>query len=180
MTAQGYLSEAEAGFLYEIARNATGPIVEIGSYQGRSTIALALGSRAGHGVPVFAIEPHEQFAGPLGGVFGPADRAAFFRNLLETGVTEIVRLINLSSEIVAPGWRTKIDVLWIDGDHTYEGVRRDVDVWLPHLMPEARLAFHDTDHRELGPWKVVEELLSEGFTHVEELPRISVLKRTID
>jgi hypothetical protein len=56
-----------------------GCIVEVGSYRGRPTAALALGSLSGFQVPVYAVDPQEEFKGIYGGQFGPEDRGAFFR-----------------------------------------------------------------------------------------------------
>src|SRR5688572_18105147 len=56
----GWLSDREAGLLWSCARNATGPIIEIGSHHGRSTAALGLGSMAGNKSPLFAVD---SFAG---------------------------------------------------------------------------------------------------------------------
>src|SRR4051812_26267900 len=57
----GWLHPAEAAVLHhlatEAARLGAGPIVEIGSWQGRSTVALATAARV-WGVPVVAIDPH--------------------------------------------------------------------------------------------------------------------------
>ena len=92
-----------------------GAIVEVGSYHGRSTVALSCGAEAGAKLPVYAIEPHEHFIGELGGNFGPPDRAAFFETMLRTSCFENVRLVNLSSEIVSPGWQLPVSALWIDG-----------------------------------------------------------------
>src|SRR5437868_8006845 len=66
------ISAEELLFLEGLAREVQPPecIVEVGSYRGRSTAALAAGSRAGGGAAVYAIEPHEQFTGVLGGQFG--------------------------------------------------------------------------------------------------------------
>ena len=87
MTVEGQISPAESLLLFQLASKVTeGVILEVGSYRGRSTVALALGTRAGASLPVFAIEPHEPFQGALGGVFGPEDREHFFRNLLRAGV----------------------------------------------------------------------------------------------
>lgn len=153
----------EAELLYHLAREAAGGcIVEVGSYRGRSTVALALGAADGARAPVYAIEPHETFVGALGGEFGPRDRAAFFRTMLRTGCYRNVRLVNLTSEVVASGWHLPIALLWIDGDHTYEGVRRDFDSWSPHLTADATIAFDDTDHEDLGPHRVLSELLDSG------------------
>jgi predicted O-methyltransferase YrrM len=54
----GWLSDEEATALYELAKGCTGRgvIVEIGSFKGRSTICLGLGSQAGQGVPIYAID----------------------------------------------------------------------------------------------------------------------------
>ena len=52
----GWLSLQEAALLYDLAVDSPGPIVEIGSYQGRSTAALSLGSKAGQQQTVYAID----------------------------------------------------------------------------------------------------------------------------
>jgi hypothetical protein len=166
------IGDKEAALLTRLASEvAEGCIVEIGSYRGMSTIALAKGAR----VPVYAIEPHEHFQGVLGGMFGPADRRAFFENLLRAGVVEQVRLVNLSSEIVAPGWQLPVGLLWIDGDHRYEAVRRDFECWEPYLS--GKVAFHDAIQPTLGPFQLIEELLDDGFELVEHVQGTKVLRR---
>src|SRR5271165_3238736 len=91
----GWLGLNAAELLFAVAASARiGCIVEVGSYRGRSTVALCAGSSTGANVPVFAIEPHEHFIGIKGGAFGPSDRRAFFRTMLATKLTRLVRLIN--------------------------------------------------------------------------------------
>jgi hypothetical protein len=136
-----------------------------------STIALAKGAC----VPVYAIEPHEHFQGVLGGTFGPADRRAFFENLLRAGVVERVRLVNLSSEVVTPGWQLPVGLLWIDGDHRYAAVRRDFYCWEPHLL--GNVAFHDAIQPKLGPTQLIDELLAGDFELVEHIQGTKVLRR---
>ena len=90
---EGMLSFEECVLLYRLARDVTsGCIVEIGSYRGRSATFLGRGSLDGARVPVYAVDPHKEFVGVLGGVFGPQDRAAFYRAMLDNGVSEIVSL----------------------------------------------------------------------------------------
>ena len=84
-------------------------------------MALGRGSLDGHRVPVFIIEPHQTFTGVRGGRFGPADAGAFYRAILETGCYHVVRLVSLSSEQVTAAWSWPVALLWIDGDHRYEG-----------------------------------------------------------
>ncbi len=178
-TLDGKLSDEEAVLLYELAtRVREGVIVEVGSYRGKSTIALALGSIAGAGAAVYAIEPHESFTGPLGGEFGPQDRVVFFRQVLEAECAETVRLVNLSSEVLAPGWKTPVGLLWIDGDHGLEGTRRDAECWLPHLLPGSLVAFHDTLDETLGPHRVVGELCDgKDYELVRRLNTTAVLRK---
>jgi hypothetical protein len=176
---QGMTSFKEVSLLYELAREAKdGCIVEVGSYRGRSTVALGLGSMDGNRVPVFAIDPHEEFRGVLGGQFGPEDRGAFFRAMLDTACYQVVRLVNLSSEAVAARWTKPVDLLWIDGDHSYEGVKRDFSCWSPHLTDDAMVAFDDATDPTIGPHKMIAELLESGlFQKTETVNKITVLKK---
>jgi MMP 1-O-methyltransferase len=178
---EGSTSEAELLTLFELAQEVRdGCIVEVGSWRGRSTGALAIGSRCYKRAPVYAIEPHEEFDDEAGGHFGCTDRVAFFQNMLRLEVLDIVRLVNLSSEIVAPAWPKSVGLLWIDGNHTYDAVRRDVLSWLPRLRPDAIVAFHDANEAKnrLGPYHVVEELMASGdWKRGREIDRMKVLHR---
>lgn len=174
----GWLSLDEADLLYRLARGVSHDcIVEIGSYRGRSTIALALGSAAGHNVKIYAIDPHEPFKGPLGGTFGPDDRATFFHNMLATKCYQNVSLVNLSSEIISPGWKEPVALLWIDGDHTMMGVRRDLRCWLPYLTEDGLIAFDDSLDPALGPFQVIDDLMRHGFKIVDRLGKVTVIEQ---
>lgn len=161
MGIEGWLSFEEAVNLYTLARKCfDGCIVEVGSYRGKSTLALGLGALAGYKVKVYAIDPHEAFTGVNGGAFGPEDRKAFMYNLASTGAYSVVRLVNLSSEIISPGWKERVSLLWIDGDHSYEGVKRDWGCWLPHLSDVATVVFDDALDKNLGPSRLLGEILT--------------------
>ena len=176
---KGWLSLDEARLLHSSAGQVTdGCIVEVGSYRGRSTIALAIG--APEGVPVYAVEPHEEFLGPRGAFFGPEDRKAWMENMLRSGVWERVRLVNLSSEVVTPGWDKPVGLIWIDGDHHYEAVRRDIEVWTPHLLPDAQVLFDDSVKPKTGPGRVVRELVDSGAYEIaEQTGKVSKLRRLV-
>lgn len=158
---EGWLSLEEAINLYTLAEKCQdGCIVEVGSYRGKSTLALALGTLAGYRAKVYAIDPHEIFSGVNGGTFGPQDRKVFMRNVARTDAYNIVRLVNLSSEIISPGWTEQVSLLWIDGDHSYEGVKRDWECWLPHLSATATVVFDDALDEHLGPSRLLKEILA--------------------
>ena len=78
----GWLTDEEGEALYELARACTGRgvIVEIGSWKGKSTVCLGLGSRAGASIPVYAVDPHADYR------FGD-----FKNNVERAGITELVR-----------------------------------------------------------------------------------------
>src|SRR5215471_7984361 len=179
-TTEGAISLEECDLLYGLAAQiATGCIVEIGSFRGKSTVALALGSMAGARVPVYAIEPHERFTGVLGGQFEPTDRTEFFKNMIRAEVAEIVRLVNLSSEVVTAGWSAPVGMLWIDGDHRYPAVKRDFDCWAPFLIPGAIVVFHDSLDPALGPAQVIAEAVRlRRFDKVLQLGLTTVLRRS--
>jgi Methyltransferase domain len=114
----------------------------------------------------------------LGGRFGPEDRGAFYRHMLCTGAYRTVRLVNLTSRIVAPGWELPVGLLWIDGDHTYEGVRSDFDLCAPHLTQRATVAFDDAANRNLGPYRVIQELIASREYRMVRDAKLSVLERS--
>jgi len=175
LAVEGMLTGDEAGELIRLAAQVSvdSCVLEVGSYRGRSATALALGAKSGGNAPVYAIEPHEQYVGVLGGTFGPADRQAFFRNVIKAGVAEQIRLVNLSSEVVSKGWSRPIGMLWLDGDHSFEGVQRDFEAWAPFLVSDAVVAFHDAHDPALGPRQMIDRLLADGdfeqFSAVGEL-----------
>lgn len=181
MLTPGLTSRAEAQALYRLAREtpADQAIVEVGSFRGRSTVALALGSRAGHGAPVFAIDPHEDYqVNERTPHIGARDRAAFYRTMLRTRCWREVRLVNLPSVEAAAGWSRPVGLLWIDGDHTAEGVWADVSAWLPWLAYEAMVAFDDAEPGG-GPDQAIGRLLALGLVDPQfSVGKVRVLRLT--
>ena len=69
-------------------------------------------------------------------------------------------------------------LLFIDGDHTEEGVTRDYDCWRPHLRADAVIAFDDSTNREIGPYRLLEKRLTDGsLIEQERVGKIRVFKQ---
>lgn len=183
MAIKGQIRRDEACCLYELARKAKGGgvIVEIGSYRGLSTAALARGSLQGAGTPVYAIDPHEHVdrnaqTGEVVWRYDSRDQRAFLKNMWLAGVAQIVRPICLLSGEAVAGWNKPISLLWIDGNHEYQAARKDFEMWERFLVLGGILAFHDSIDPGRGPYRVVREILAEGrFSLTREINRISVL-----
>jgi predicted O-methyltransferase YrrM len=175
----GGTSSEEGQFLSQLAASVSdGVIVEIGSHQGRSAIALARGSLSGSKVDVFAVDPHEPFKGIYGGTFGPADRQAFYRHMAEAGVGEIVRLISLPGAVAATGFNRPVALLFIDGDHSLAGVTQDFESWSVHLTSHAVVALDDATDPDGGPFQLIRKLLDSGaWTEGPGCGKIRTLKR---
>jgi hypothetical protein len=175
----GHMTGAECERLYDLARAADGGcIVEIGSFRGRSTVACALGARAGRGARVYAVDPFVPFVGLCGGRVEPGDKTHLLRNLLLAGIADEVWLIHAPSAQAAEGWQEPVALLWIDGDHSYAAVREDVDSWARYVVRGGVLAFHDSTDPALGASRVVGELLAQGrFERCDRVDTLTVLRK---
>lgn len=178
---EGMIAPEDVAFLSELARTAPpGAIVEIGAYRGKSAISLAAGaaSRADNPPMIYSVEPHAEYVGVYGGRFGPHDRTAYYRNMLDAGCAEQVALINLRSARAALAWEEPIGLLFIDGDHSLEGVRADAAAWLPHLVVGGIVAFDDAFDPSIGPYPIVAALVADGgYERLGSTRKIAALRK---
>ncbi len=147
----GYLSEREARFLMlaTACSPTSGSIVEIGSFKGRSTIAIAsVAKHYGLG-PVIAVDPHTAPAITDPELHEATSYDEFIANLTRAGVEDVVQPKRMYSRDLAPKLDGPIRFLWIDGDHTMTGAREDVRLFRSFLEPGSVLAMHDV----LGTWE---------------------------
>ena len=173
---EGWLSPGEAAALFACARRCRGRgvIVEIGSWQGRSTIVLAAGTRAGAGTPVYAVDPHQGL--PQFG--GTPTFAAFQANIAAAGVADLVRPIQQCSADAARGFTWPIELIYIDGAHDHAAVLADFTAWFPKVLDGGVMAFHDTVGYP-GPRRVVRDHLyrSLRFRHIRFAGRLTYAEK---
>ncbi|MDD5606824.1 MAG: class I SAM-dependent methyltransferase [Candidatus Pacebacteria bacterium] len=140
------VSDKEGEFLYNTAKSCIGKgvIVEIGSWKGVSTIWLGKGSKKGNSAKIYAIDPHtgSSIHREMYGKIWTFEE--FKKNIKLAQVEDIIIPIVETSEEAAKNWNNKfIEFLWIDGDHSYEMVKLDFNLWSPFLINEGIIAFHD-------------------------------------
>lgn len=174
----GWLEPEEALLLCALAarRQAFGRCVELGAYQGRSAIALSAGIPDGQrilSVDTFGGSAEHQAGGTY---FDPATLRLdgsvdtlplFLANLTRTGLAHRVEVCRMSTVDAAAWFQGQVALLFVDADHAYDSVCADVEAWRPHLCPGAVLVLHDVGDWE-GPTRCAADLLSEGFTRVDQ------------
>jgi predicted O-methyltransferase YrrM len=194
--ARGFMPPDEGLALYRTAAQyaPVGPIAEIGTYCGKSTIYLAAAALEA-GQLVVTVDHHhgseENQAGwehhdaeLVDPATGRMDTLPFFRSTLgATGLEEHVIAVIGTSADVSRLWRTPLGMLFIDGGHSEENVVTDYERWAPWVAAGGALAFHDIfpDPADGGqaPYRVYQRALDSGaFKEVSVTGSLRVLQRT--
>ncbi len=168
----GWISPDEAFGLYAIAKKlgAKSTVVEIGSWQGKSTYCIAKGIKSG---TVYAIDPFNADGGSDTASTEIYAKQKSGKNLLDVFLNNMKRLNVDKKIIVKKGYSsdfaselTLIDFLFIDGDHSIEGCKNDYDLYAHKVVKGGFIAFHDyySERTVLGPTYVVHHMIpKDGF-----------------
>ncbi|MFF2851486.1 class I SAM-dependent methyltransferase [Streptomyces sp. NPDC058001] len=204
--AKGFLPEHEGLALHRAALDAGRlglPLLEVGTYCGRSTILLADAARA-RGVTAVTVDHHRGSEEQQPGwdfhdpevvdpeLFDPATRAApmdtlptFRRTLYRAGLEDHVVAIVGRSPQVARIWSGPLGLVFIDGGHTDEHATADYEGWAPRLADGGLLAIHDVfpdpvdEFTGQAPYRVYLRALASGaFSEVSVTDSLRVLRRT--
>jgi predicted O-methyltransferase YrrM len=201
--ATGFMPSEEGLALYETAESYAdvGPVLEIGTYCGKSAIYLAAGIREarGRGVrqQVITVDHHrgseEHQAGweyhdtsLVNRVTGRIDTLPRLRaTLIGAGLDDDVVVVVGRSVDVARLWRMPLGMLFIDGGHTEVAAQWDYEGWAPWVAVGGALAIHDvypdsaTDGQ--APMHVYQRAVASGaFTEVRAEGSLRILERTAD
>jgi MMP 1-O-methyltransferase len=193
--APGFMPPDEGRALYEAARAVAvpGPLLEVGSWMGKSALYLAAAARETHRLVVTVdhhrgSEEHQPgweyhdptLVDPQVGLIDTLPR--FRRTIADAGAEDVVIAVVTRSEILAPLWSAPLALLFLDGSHTEESARRDEDAWVAKLAVGGTLAVHDVfpDPADGGqaPFGVYSRVLGSGaFTELPGTGSLRLLRR---
>jgi predicted O-methyltransferase YrrM len=191
----GFMPADEGHALYDAATRYLdgGVAVEIGTYCGKSTVMLGAAAAA-TGSVLYTVDHHhgseEHQAGwefhdttmvdPVSGRF---DTLPTFRRTLDAAALDdtIVAVVG-KSPVVARGWQTPLQLLFIDGGHSETAAQQDFDGWAKWVARGSALVIHDVfpDPRDGGrpPYHIYCRALDSGhFTEVGSRGSLRVLER---
>lgn len=169
---RGWMGQQDCRVLYDYVSQLTNAlIVEIGSFMGISTKVMALSSPSSQ---VIAIDPYLTVH-PSSGL---SDPETVFQGFKEATKGLNIRLIRDLSQNVGQTWNRPIDFLHVDGDHHYEFVKKDIDLFVPHVKPGGCIFFHDYVVTglpgEYGIVEAIEENRDKYFSQVKTVSGFAV------
>jgi predicted O-methyltransferase YrrM len=177
--AKGFMPPDEGLALYEtaVAYGRVGPILEVGSYCGKSAIYLGAAARE-VGTVAITVDHHHgseelqpgwdhhdaTLVDPATGLMDTLP--TFRRTIAAAGLEEQVVAVVGVSATVASLWNTPLGMVFIDGGHAENLAQADYDGWAPHVLPGGALVFHDIfpDPAAGGqaPYRVYQRALASG------------------
>ena len=194
--ARGFMPVDEDKALYEagLAVAVDGPLLEVGSYCGKSAVYLGAAARE-RGRVLFSVDHHRGSEENQPGwewhepdlvdpAVGKMDTLPLFRRTVhDAGLEGTVVAVVGDSPRVAANWATPLALLFIDGGHGEVPARSDYERWTPHVLPGGQLVIHDVfpDPAEGGrpPYEEIYRpaLASGRFAEVRAVGSLRVLER---
>ena len=192
---KGFIDHNEGICLYNYALNSSkkGPILEIGSYCGKSTIYIATAAKKYSGC-VYSVDHHtgseenqvgweyhdiELFDEETGRINSFPE---FMRNLRKANLLDTVVPIVSDSSLVSRYWKIPLSMVFIDGGHTMEAAFNDFNNWKDKIIKGGILAIHDVfpnpDDGGRPPFEIYKKALSEkNFKEIEAVKSLRVLEK---
>lgn len=191
------MPESEGLALYQagIEAGSVGPLLEIGSYCGKSAIYLGAAARE-RGTLLFSVDHHRgSDENQLGWEYhdprlvdpetGRIDTLPFFRRtIVAARLEDVVIAVVGDSRAVGSVWNSPLGMVFIDGGHAEEAAQADYESWAPHVTAGGLLAIHDVfaDPKDggQGPFHLYQRALATGeFEEISREGSLRVLKRRL-
>ena len=194
LAATGFMPDDEGRFLFERAVEAgpRGPLLEVGTYCGKSAIYLGAAARL-TGSTVFTVDHHrgseENQAGwehhdpsLVDPALGLMDTLPVFRRTIaDAGLEEEVVAVIGRSATVSRHWRTPLALAFIDGGHGAKPASDDYEGWARWVQRDGLLLIHDVfpDPADGGrpPYEIYLRALADGYAEVAALGSMRALRR---
>lgn len=146
----GCLRIAEAASLYSYVRRIKGNALEIGSYKGRSGYLIATGMKNSHNLHIltcidifYESDPHHpRYKESL-----LEDFSSNLKDFLQSGRIRYIKG-NSTDPAIIRQMRKSVELIFIDGDHSYEACRSDILNYWHLLKVGGFLVLHDMN------WKI--------------------------
>lgn len=151
-----------------LMQEAMGDVVEIGSWQGRSTSFLARAAKDSKNGQFYAIDHFRGNSGKEGSYVVDKDDLSdlkdnFLENIRKVGLEAYVKLLDMPNVEASLKFSTQqIRFLFIDGDHTADGVSKDIELFFPKLCSGAIVVFDDFSPAFPGLVNVLDTLLTQN------------------
>jgi predicted O-methyltransferase YrrM len=118
----------EMEYLFMLAHGARRGILETGRFNGGSVFVMACANKQ---VPIHSID------------IAPRDDAQLRQHMTRAGIGANVELIVGDSQAGRYEHVGEIDLLFVDGDHSYGGCLRDLENWWPRVVDGGHVVLHD-------------------------------------
>ena len=157
---EGWLSPQEGVFLFRLANTLpfNAVVVEIGSWKGKSAIWLSSGLTDKQKARLYAIDPHIGSPEKTDEYEKIDTFQEFKNNIKRAGLEKYVSPIREKAGSAAPNFNKRIDLLFIDGSHTYTAAKEDFTKWSGKLKKDGWVVLHDATVLA-GPWKVARDFI---------------------
>jgi predicted O-methyltransferase YrrM len=187
LAAKGFMPPDEGDALHRAALEAADahggkPLLEVGTYCGKSAIYLGAAAR-GTDTVLFTVDHHHGSEENQAGwehhdatLIDPETKRfdtlpTFRRTIGDAGLEDVVVAVIGDSTTVATHWTTPLAFLFIDGGHGSDVAWADYRAWTPKLAPGGTLAIHDVfpDPADGGrpPYELYCEAISDGGGYEE-------------
>jgi len=194
---KGFMDPDEGQCLFEVALEVSksGPILEIGSYCGKSTIYLAMACKENESC-IYSVDHHMgSEENQVGWEYHDEDLydedtgrinsfPEFLKNIRNAGLLDTVIPIVCDSSLAAKYWQTPLSMIFIDGGHTIDAAENDYKNWNTKIIKGGILAIHDVfpNPQDGGrpPYEIYKRAILEGHFSEERIEKSLRILRKLD